>query len=63
MEGERKDLMDDKLPHRNMLEVELADAVTEAVEVEESIEANPLAGAIQSRAAKGRRRYRPFPQG
>lgn len=27
MEGHRKDLMDDKLPHRKMLEVELADAV------------------------------------
>jgi hypothetical protein len=27
MEGYRKDLMDDKLPHRKMLEVELADAV------------------------------------
>ena len=27
MEGDRKDLMDDKLPHRKMLEVELADAV------------------------------------
>jgi NTP pyrophosphatase (non-canonical NTP hydrolase) len=27
MEGHRKLLMDDKLPHRNMLEVELADAV------------------------------------
>lgn len=26
MEGARKDLMDDKLPHRKMLEVELADA-------------------------------------
>lgn len=26
MEGERKDLMDDKLPHRRMAEVELADA-------------------------------------
>ena len=25
MEGERKDLMDDKLPHRRMVEVELAD--------------------------------------
>jgi NTP pyrophosphatase (non-canonical NTP hydrolase) len=25
MEGERKDLMDDKLPHRKMVEVELAD--------------------------------------
>ena len=27
LEGERKDLMDDKLPHRKMVEVELADAV------------------------------------
>ena len=27
MEGYRKNLMDDKLPHRQMLEVELADAV------------------------------------
>ena len=27
MEGERKDLMDDKLPHRPMAEVELADAL------------------------------------
>lgn len=27
MEGERKDLMDDKLPHRKMAEVELADAI------------------------------------
>jgi len=27
MEGHRKDLMDDKLPHRKMIEVELADAL------------------------------------
>ena len=27
MEGHRKNLMDDKLPHRKMCEVELADAV------------------------------------
>jgi NTP pyrophosphatase (non-canonical NTP hydrolase) len=27
MEGDRKDLMDDKLPHRKMLEVELADCL------------------------------------
>ncbi len=27
MEGHRKDLMDDKLPHRKMFEVELADAM------------------------------------
>ena len=27
LEGHRKDIMDDKLPHRKMIEVELADAV------------------------------------
>lgn len=27
LEGERKDLMDDKLPHRRMAEVELADCI------------------------------------
>lgn len=27
LEGERKDLMDDKLPHRKMVEVELVDAI------------------------------------
>ena len=27
MEGHRKDMMDDKLPHRKMIEVELADAL------------------------------------
>ena len=27
MEGDRKNLMDDKLPHRKMFEVELADAI------------------------------------
>lgn len=27
MEGERKDLMDDKLPHRKMAEVELVDVL------------------------------------
>lgn len=37
MEGHRKDLMDDKLPHRKMIEVELADAV---------IRIGDLAGAL-----------------
>jgi uncharacterized protein YihD (DUF1040 family) len=38
MEGARKDLMDDHLPHRKMLEVELADAVIRIMD---------LAGALQ----------------
>tara|TARA_B100000902_G_C27315541_1_gene921081 strand:- start:2296 stop:2832 length:537 start_codon:yes stop_codon:yes gene_type:complete len=33
MEGDRKDLMDDKLPHRKMLEVELADALIRTVDL------------------------------
>jgi len=33
MEGDRKNLMDDKLPHRPMREVELADAVIRAFDL------------------------------
>lgn len=33
MEGDRKNLMDDKLPHRKMLEVELADAVIRILDI------------------------------
>ena len=33
MEGHRKDLMDDKLPHRKMFEVELADTVIRILDI------------------------------
>ena len=33
MEGDRKNLMDDKLPHRSMLEVELADAIIRILDI------------------------------
>lgn len=33
LEGDRKDLMDDKLPHRKMKDVELADAVIRAFDL------------------------------
>jgi hypothetical protein len=33
LEGDRKDLMDDKLPHRKMFEVELADAVIRLLDI------------------------------
>lgn len=33
LEGHRKGLMDDKLPHRTMLEVELADAIIRAMDL------------------------------
>ena len=32
LEGERKDLMDDKLPHRKMAEVELADVIIQCLD-------------------------------
>lgn len=45
MEGERKNLMDDKLPHRKMAEVELADAVIRIMDYAGMAEYD-LAGAI-----------------
>ena len=33
LEGHRKDLMDDKLPHRKMFEVELADCVIRILDI------------------------------
>jgi len=37
MEGHRKNLMDDKLPHRPMFEVELADAVIRIADIAEAM--------------------------
>ena len=48
MEGARKNLMDDKLPHRKMLEVELADAVIRILDLCGALELD-LAGAIQEK--------------
>ncbi len=45
MEGNRKDLMDDKLPHRKMREVELADAVIRIFDMAGAFDMD-LAGAI-----------------
>ena len=45
MEGDRKGLMDDKLPHREMREVELADAVIRAFDLAGAYRFD-LAGAI-----------------
>lgn len=48
MEGARKNLQDDKLPHRKMLEVELADAVIRIMDLCGALKYD-LAGAMQEK--------------
>lgn len=50
MEGHRKGLMDDKLPHRPMLEVELADAVIRVFDLAGGLGLD-VAGAIAEKLA------------
>jgi NTP pyrophosphatase (non-canonical NTP hydrolase) len=63
MEGDRKNLMDDKLPHRKMLEVELADAMIRiadlagAVVEKMAFNANRLDHKKENRAASGGKSY------
>lgn len=55
MEGYRKNLMDDKLPHRRMLEVELADAVIRIADLCGGLDLD-LAGAIIEKLAYNAKR-------
>ena len=48
MEGARKNLMDDKLPHRKMIEVELADAMIRILDLAGALQLD-LAGAVQEK--------------
>lgn len=50
MEGHRKGLMDDKLPHRPMIEVELADAVIRIFDLAGALDLD-LGGAIAEKLA------------
>lgn len=50
MEGERKSLMDDKLPHRKMVEVELADLLIRAFDYAGAYELD-LEGALREKMA------------
>lgn len=50
MEGDRKGLMDDHLPHRSMLEVELADAVIRIADLAGALDLD-LGGAIAEKMA------------
>lgn len=50
MEGHRKNLMDDKLPHRKMVEVELADAVIRIADLAGALGLD-LGGAIAEKLA------------
>lgn len=50
MEGHRKSVMDDKLPHRTMLEVELADAVIRIMDLAGALNLD-LGGAIAEKLA------------
>lgn len=55
MEGHRKSLMDDKLPHRSMLEVELADACIRIFDLA-GAKGFDLGGAIAEKRAFNRQR-------
>ena len=48
MEGHRKNLMDDKLPHRPMIEVELADAMIRIFDLATGLKLD-LAGALSEK--------------
>lgn len=48
LEGHRKDLMDDKLPHRSMIEVELADTIIRICDLAGYLELD-LDGAISEK--------------
>nr|WP_246407851.1 hypothetical protein [Microvirga lupini] len=55
MEGDRKKLMDDHLPHRQMIEVELADALIRILDLGGFLELDITSAAIEKLAYNQRR--------
>ena len=55
MEGDRKGLMDDKLPHRSMLEVELADVVIRTFDLAGRLELDVVGAMIEKLAYNAER--------
>ncbi len=55
MEGHRKNLNDDKLPHRKMIEVELADAVIRILDICAGLDLD-IEGAYQEKMAYNSKR-------
>lgn len=56
LEGDRKDLMDDKLPHRRMAEVEIADCIIRLLDTAEGLGMD-LAGAFEEKMAYNANRH------
>ncbi len=50
MEGDRKNLQDDKLPHRKMIEVELADCVIRILDLAAHLKLD-IGGAVEEKRA------------
>lgn len=50
LEGDRKNLMDDKLPHRKMFEVEIADAIIRLLDIAGGMKLD-LGGAFEEKMA------------
>lgn len=55
-EGHRKDLMDDKLPHRKMIEVELADALIRIFDLSGAMKLD-IGGALAEKMIFNRSRW------
>jgi NTP pyrophosphatase (non-canonical NTP hydrolase) len=56
LEGDRKDLMDDKLPHRRMAEVEIADCIIRLLDTAEGLGMD-LAGAFEEKMEFNAKRH------